>query len=260
MRGIVRGMLATAVTTAAWFVVAQTNPASRERPNVPSSAGQTDPVLSVSPTHLDFGLVGVGRSKQFSFTVQNKGSGMVTGVATVTKPFALSANAYMLEKGQSQTVSVYYAPTAEGTNSAAITFSGITNLSILVSGRARTPPRPPGKPKVVSQAPTHFTEEDATDVAIRYYSDTTSYILKPAMMDGPYRSVCSRARALDVAARQPRHHLAVVVLIHYPGAETEEPIKQQWRTELKTLGYERIVFLRGTNKLRINGLPILKDE
>jgi hypothetical protein len=103
-----------------------------------------------------------------------------------------------------------------------------------------------------------FTEEQSADFIARYYSDHTSYALKPAMMDGAYQAICDRDLLLKVARQQPRHELAVVVLIHYPGAATEEPVKLAWVNDLQRLGYRRIVFLRGDNKLQVNGLPILE--
>jgi hypothetical protein len=103
-----------------------------------------------------------------------------------------------------------------------------------------------------------FTEEGSADLIARYYSDQTSYLLKPLMKDGSYRTVCDRARVLELAREQPRHELAVVVLIHYPSASTEEPVKLAWANDLRGLGYRRIVFLRGNNRMEVNGLPVLE--
>ena len=108
----------------------------------------------------------------------------------------------------------------------------------------------------VAQAP-RFTEAEAADFIARYYSDETSYLLKPPMMDGPYRSICDRARLLKLAGEQPRRELAVVVMIHYLGAQQEDTTKLAWVNDLKRLGYKRIVFLRGGNRMQVNGLPML---
>jgi 5,10-methylenetetrahydrofolate reductase len=112
-------------------------------------------------------------------------------------------------------------------------------------------------PSSVAQAP-RFAEEEAADFIARYYSDDTSYVLKPALMEGPYRSICDRARLLTLAGQQPRRELAVIVMIHYPGANTEDAAKLAWVRDLKTLGYERIVFLRGGSRMQINGLSVLE--
>jgi hypothetical protein len=104
---------------------------------------------------------------------------------------------------------------------------------------------------------TKFTEADAADFILRYYSDETSYVLKPAKMDGPYQSICDRPTVLKLARQQLGRELAVIVLIHYPSAESEEPVKVAWVSDLTGLGYRHIVFLRGGNKLQVNGLPVL---
>ena len=231
---------------AAWLCAGGTSPA-------------TDPStgLTISPTSLDFGLVGVGRSKALSVILQNNGNRTVTGIATVPPPFQLTAQAYSLEKGQSQTMSVQYLPTAPGSNAAAIAFSGGASLAVSLTGRALNPPRPPGNLRVTSKPATVFNEEQEADVIIRYYSDSTSYMIKPALMDGQFRSVYDRAKVLAIARQQPRHELAVVVLVHYPNSYSEEPIKQKWQEDLAALGYQRILYLRGERKMNVKGLQIL---
>jgi hypothetical protein len=104
-----------------------------------------------------------------------------------------------------------------------------------------------------------FTEEADADFIARYYSDETSYVLKPSLTDGLFRSICNRTALLDVARQQPRRELAVVVLVHYPSASTEETTKLAWVNDLKVLGYRRIVFLRGGNTMRVKGLPVLES-
>lgn len=113
-------------------------------------------------------------------------------------------------------------------------------------------------PNSAAAAP-RFAEEDAADFIARYYSDETSYALKPPVMDGTYRSVCDRALLLRLARQQPRRDLAVIVLVHYPGSSTEGPVKLAWVNDLKELGYRRIVFLRGGNGMQVNGLRMLES-
>ena len=112
-------------------------------------------------------------------------------------------------------------------------------------------------PTSVANAP-RFTEEATADFIARYYSDETGYALKPAMMDGAFRLPCDRAFLLKVAGKQPRRDLAVIVMIHYPGSRAEDAAKLAWVNDLKGLGYQRIVFLRGSNKMQVNGLPLLE--
>jgi hypothetical protein len=79
-------------------------------------------------------------------------------------------------------------------------------------------------PTPVAKA-SQFGEEETADFIARYYSDETSYTLKPVMMDGAYQSICDRAFLLKLAGQRPRRELAVVVLPHYPSAVGEESIK-----------------------------------
>jgi hypothetical protein len=102
-----------------------------------------------------------------------------------------------------------------------------------------------------------FIEAGSADIIVRHYTDQTSYVLKPSMMDGDYLSIFDRAGVLSLAAQQPRRELAVVVLIYYPCAEVEEFKKQNWLNDLKALGYQRIVFLRGGSSMAALGLPVL---
>ena len=103
-----------------------------------------------------------------------------------------------------------------------------------------------------------FREGDAADFVARYFSDETSYVMRPEMKDGTFPSICDRTRLLKVAREQPRHELAVIVLVHYQTAEAEEPVKLAWVNELTSQGYRRVVFLRGNGRMEVDGLPILE--
>lgn len=104
-----------------------------------------------------------------------------------------------------------------------------------------------------------FGEAEAADFIARYYSDDTSYVLKPATNDGAFRSICDRALLMKLAGQQPRRDLAVIVLLHYPGAATEDSVKLAWVKDLRGMGYQRIVFLRSGNRMQVNGLPTLES-
>ena len=234
-----------------WSAVAQTSRLA--------GSDQPGPVVAVSPGVLDFGLVGVGRTKDLSLTVRNAGGGVLNGAATVEAPFTVAGGGYSLRSGQSQSLTVRYRPTAEGTNSQSLVFSGGSAATVRLIGSARIPPQPPGKPRIISKRSRRFSEEDAADFIAGYYSDKASYVLKPPMMDGAFLSICDRPLLLKVARQQPRHELAAVVLTHYPNSGDEEPIKQAWVSDLKGLGYQRVVFLRSRNSTEINGLAILDD-
>ena len=254
MRMVIWGALAATQLMTCSFSFAQTNTHSASRTNWVIGSAQPSPVLAVSPSTLDFGLIGVGRSKDLTLKVQNVGGGELTGTATVTAPFVIAGNNYSLRSGQSKSLRVRYMPTVQGTNSKSVVFSGQSAVAVPVTGVARTPPSPPGNLKITSP----FTEEETADFIVRYFSDQTSYALKPAVMDGMFRSICDRAHLLNLAKQQPRHELAVVVLIHYPAASEENTTKLAWVNDLKRLGYRRIVFLQGRNTMKVNGLPILE--
>jgi hypothetical protein len=75
--------------------------------NVPPN----NPVLTVSTPTIDFGFVDFGQISNLSFTVQNTGTGTLTGVATTSAPFSVvSGGNYSLAAGQSQSVFVRYTP------------------------------------------------------------------------------------------------------------------------------------------------------
>jgi hypothetical protein len=113
-------------------------------------------------------------------------------------------------------------------------------------------------PSQVASGP-KFTEADAADFIARYYSDQTSYALKPVRLDGQYQTVYDRPALLELARLQPGRELAVVVLVHYPNAASEEPVKLAWVNDLTGLGYRRIVFLRAGNGLQVNNLAVLES-
>jgi len=228
---------------------------------------QAGPVVAVSPGALNFGLVGVGRVKELTLTLENTGGGWVAGVATVPKPFSiLASERYAIAAGHSYLLTVRYAPTAEGTNSDVLVISGAAAVPVM--GFARRPPQPPGKPRIAATAsnhtstprarPTKFAEAQTADFIARYYTDETGYCLTPPVMDGSFRSPCDRRRLLKLAGQQPGRELAVIVLTHYPGVDTEEAAKLGWLNDLTALGYRRIVFLRGRNSMQVNGLPVLE--
>ena len=110
-----------------------------------------NPVISVTPASQSFGTVAIGTPANQTFTVENTGSGTLTGSASVAEPFSIvSGGSYSLGAGQSQAVTVSYSPTAAGTNSQTITFSGGAGASVTLNGTAVIPapqnlqPHPPG--------------------------------------------------------------------------------------------------------------------
>jgi hypothetical protein len=82
--------------------------------------------ISVTPASQNFGTVAVGTTTNQSFIVQNTAGGTLIGNVSVAAPFSIvSGGSYSLAAGQNQTVMVRYTPTAEGTNTATVSFSNI---------------------------------------------------------------------------------------------------------------------------------------
>lgn len=102
-----------------------------------------------------------------------------------------------------------------------------------------------------------FNEQDQANLIFRYYTDDTSYVLKPQQTDGPFLSVLRRDDVLDVAKQLPGRELAVVILVHYACPSEADAVKNKWTGLLTKLGYQRVVFLHGSGGMQVNGLPVL---
>ncbi|GAG07083.1 unnamed protein product, partial [marine sediment metagenome] len=95
------------------------------------------PVCSVSPTSRSFGDVTVGSSKNMSFTITNTGGGTLTGsVSESCSHYSIvsGSGSYSLSAGQSQTVTVRFAPTSTGTKTCTITTGCTNNVSCTGKG------------------------------------------------------------------------------------------------------------------------------
>ncbi len=93
--------------------------------------------IAVSPASQSCGAIAVGGNASVTFTVKNSGSGTLSGTASVAAPFGVTSGAsYSLAAGQSQTVTVQYSPTAAGTNTQSVSFTGGGGASATVTGSA----------------------------------------------------------------------------------------------------------------------------
>jgi hypothetical protein len=106
-------------------------------------------------------------------------------------------------------------------------------------------------------APPRFNEQAQADLIVRFYSEGTSYVLKPKKTDGPFLTIHNKAAVLDLAKQQPGRQLAVVVLIHYVTESEAERVKHDWTTLLTEIGYKRVVFLRALGGMEVTGLLVL---
>ena len=106
-----------------------------------TASGQAS--LSVTPSILVFPTIHVGQTADRTFTVSNIGNATFSGTATVGAPFnVVSGGAYTLPRGQSQKVTVRYAPTAVENDEAYVTFTGGGGQTRQVSGSAFSDPTP----------------------------------------------------------------------------------------------------------------------
>jgi hypothetical protein len=103
-----------------------------------------------------FGSVGTNiATTNTLFTVQNLGTGTLSGTGSVAAPFFIvSGSTYSLAQNQSQPVTVCFKPTAISNYSRTITLSGnggvVSNLTLSGAGTASTIP---ASPQMVILAP-----------------------------------------------------------------------------------------------------------
>ena len=141
------------------------------------------PAIGVTPASRDFGTVAVGASADLTFVVQNTGTGTLTGQATAVAPFSIvSGGAYSLTAGQTQTVTVRFAPPAAGAFVSNVTFSGGAGASREVRGAAEAgnPGNPaPDLPSGLAQ----FRSDGVAAIAPGGWTNQTNVVLKLTMVD-----------------------------------------------------------------------------
>ncbi len=90
-----------------------------------SGVGRVPPsICIITPQTLDFESVEVGKSKEMTFVIENRGRGTMTGtVAINSSEFSILAGAglYSLEMGQQRTVKIRFSPASVGSKSVSIT-------------------------------------------------------------------------------------------------------------------------------------------
>ena len=99
----------------------------------------TVPMIQVTPGSMAYGRVLVGTSATNSFTVQNVGSGTLSGTASVGAPFSVvSGGSYSLGAGQTQAVMVAFSPVVASNYSQSVTLTGGGGTNATVSGSVST--------------------------------------------------------------------------------------------------------------------------
>ncbi len=93
------------------------------------------PEITVTPSSFDFGSVEVGDYLEKVFTVENTGYETLEGSASTSAPFTIhSGGSYSLTHRQTQTVTVQFSPTEEGSFNKNVTFTGGGGVTRPVSG------------------------------------------------------------------------------------------------------------------------------
>ena len=97
--------------------------------------------LTVSPANLNFGSLITGQSTSQSFQIINNGGQSLSGTATATSPFKISAGSpFNLNAGQTGQVQVTFSPTTAGNFSNVVAFTSTGgNSANTVTGSAVTP-------------------------------------------------------------------------------------------------------------------------
>lgn len=102
-----------------------------------SAQPTADPQILVTPGSLDFGTTGIPFPKTLTLSVTNVGGGTLSGTASVVggAPYSITAGAsYSLAANAGQNVTVQFAPTAIGSFSDSVVFTGGGGASIPVTG------------------------------------------------------------------------------------------------------------------------------
>ena len=102
-----------------------------------AGTGPANAAIAVSQRTLDFAPIGVGKSRNLSFTVQNVGAGILTGEAKVSGPFSVvGGSPYVLGSSQSQVITVKYLPKAAGMTVTGVILTGGGGARVTVAGSA----------------------------------------------------------------------------------------------------------------------------
>jgi hypothetical protein len=101
-----------------------------------------NPLISVTPSSLNFTGVTVGRSADMKFTVSNIGGGVLTGNATINSPnFSIvSGSSYSVDPGASHVVTVRFTPPSLGSFLGNVDFSGGGGAAAAIRGNGELAP------------------------------------------------------------------------------------------------------------------------
>jgi PKD repeat protein len=152
------------------------------------AAAVSGPVISVSPLGHDYGVVNVGSTSSFMFTVSNTGNAVLNiSGATTPARFSATFGSLTVAAGASTSMTVTYAPNSGVDASGMVTVnSNATNgpFTVNVSGRGNAPPvlDPIGNKAANAFVHMHFvtTASDNND----QIEEVLSYSVSPALPPG----------------------------------------------------------------------------
>ncbi len=101
--------------------------------------GTTNPLMVLSISQKDYGLLKVGNVSNVTVLMTNAGTGSFSGTASATAPFSVTAGStYTLFSGSNHSITLRYTPTAQGEHTSAATFTGAGGGAIQLNGKAYT--------------------------------------------------------------------------------------------------------------------------
>jgi adhesin HecA-like repeat protein len=128
------------------------------------------PIIQVNPGSIGYGTILTGTSKTNSFTVQNIGTGTLSGTASVGSPFSIvSGGSYNLGAGQTQLVLVAFRPLVASNYNQSVNFSGGGGTNTTVSGSGTNAVVIPGVSAISVNAP----DVDSSLPGLQIYPGTT---------------------------------------------------------------------------------------
>lgn len=95
-----------------------------------------DPIISLTPRHIDFGTVPLKTTVTNTFLLQNWGGGKLIGKATVRRPFKIISGAnYRLGPSDAQVITIIYTPSGAALDTNVVKFTGGAGALAPVVGR-----------------------------------------------------------------------------------------------------------------------------
>lgn len=106
-----------------------------------------------------------------------------------------------------------------------------------------------------------FTEAEQADTVIKHYSWDYIFVLRPAVMDGPFRRIL-KAENIGPAIRATvtRRDLAVVLVGWQLSERDSATLGEHWRNLLEGEGFRRVVCIKPLSETKLNGSPVVYDS